>query len=35
MKNLIKETVIYKKITSIIYDEGESLYNKAEMESET
>ena len=31
MKNLIKKTVIYKKLTSRIYD---ALYNKAEMESE-
>ena len=34
MKNLIKETVIYKKLTSRIYDEGESLYNHEVTEKE-
>ena len=34
MKNLIKETVIYKKLTSRIYDEGESLYNHEVTEEE-
>lgn len=34
MKNLIKETVIYKKLTSRIYDEGEPLYNQEVGEKE-
>ncbi len=34
MKNLIKETVIYKKLTSRIYDDGKSLYNHEVTEEE-
>ena len=34
MKKLIKETVFYKKFTSRIYDEGESLHNQEVEEKE-